>query len=407
MTVAASNNIFKEIWVVGAFDRHNYGDLLFPLLVRHAARSRGFLGPIHYFSTRKSDLSKFGAVPTEKLSSIFGGRDASGAIVVVAGGEVLAATWKIILSYLYPRAVILAVKGISSLFSEAGANSIFSKLLGVPSKMPFVYEPSDFEGDPKVVYNAVGGSHLQYQSESVKAIVADKLKNSTFVSVRDSSSKNLLEQLGVRNVALSPDSAVLLSDMFPTSQLRKLASADTISNIDSISGGYVCFQSAHMHIQGREAVVADSILKTIEKTDLDVVLLVIGMAAGHSDDEAARVLMEKIGPHPRIHLMDTGSIYDIVLTISMAKMYAGTSLHGAITSLSYSVPQLGLCPKSVTKLAAFLDTWSEGSVSGLCDYPEMPQFCQRLMSASKDVLDFHRQRAIQAAMANFDRMLLI
>lgn len=82
-----------QLAIVGAFDRHNYGDLLFPLIVEHAAKHFGFEGECTSYGVIASDLTRYGAVPTRTLRSLFDRKRAAPALVVLAGGEVLPATF--------------------------------------------------------------------------------------------------------------------------------------------------------------------------------------------------------------------------------------------------------------------------------------------------------------------------
>lgn len=396
-------NDIEEVWVVGAFDRHNYGDLLFPLLVQEAVRSRGFTGPVRFFSTLRSDLRRYGAVPTEGLRAMFR-RDARGAMVVVAGGEVLAATWVTIVSYLYQYPLAPAIRRVCNWLGEERSTALLPRLFGAPSKMPFVYSPHDFRGAPLLVYNAVGASHLRTQGDDVRSVVAEKLKKASYVSVRDDVSKSLLESLEVPGVVVSPDSAVLLSSLYPRQQLLQLAGSTAKEAVDSLPGGYVCFQSAHMYIAGREAMVAASLRETVERTGLGIVIIVIGRASGHNDDKAARVLQRTLRPHPGIRIITSGALFDIMFAISRARVYAGTSLHGAITALSYAVPQLGLCPRQIPKLASFIDTWSDSRASAVCEYSQMPHYCRLLADAPAALMTEKRTQLIKAADSNFDAM---
>ena len=68
----------------------------------------------------------------------------------------------------------------------------------------------------------------------------------------------------------------------------------------------------------------------------------------HDDHEALKAVQAKLR---------CPSVYfdaDIMYLIANAKAYIGTSLHGAITSMSYAVPHVGLV---VEKLDAYLATW--------------------------------------------------
>ena len=85
-----------KIAMLGATDRFNYGDLLFPLIVKKSLLLRNPDFIVDNFATTDSDLSSIGALPTQKISRIYHKQyDA----VIVVGGEVISAYWK--MTYLH------------------------------------------------------------------------------------------------------------------------------------------------------------------------------------------------------------------------------------------------------------------------------------------------------------------
>src|SRR5699024_2081618 len=63
------------------------------------------------------------------------------------------------------------------------------------------------------------------------------------------------------------------------------------------------------------------------------------------------------------------NIYEIMGLIAFSKVYLGTSLHGAITAMSYLVPAIGLNRK-VHKLESYMRTWVSTQYSNL-DFHEI------------------------------------
>ena len=55
-------------------------------------------------------------------------------------------------------------------------------------------------------------------------------------------------------------------------------------------------------------------------------------------------------------MIDNPSIWDIMSLISQAEIYVGSSLHGAITAMSYNRPLIGFGPR---KLQTYIETWYE------------------------------------------------
>lgn len=60
----------KNINIIGAFDRNNYGDLLFPIVIREVLSKKGIEGNFNFFALKESDLSNVGALPTRRFVGI-------------------------------------------------------------------------------------------------------------------------------------------------------------------------------------------------------------------------------------------------------------------------------------------------------------------------------------------------
>ena len=90
----------KNIYILSASDRYNYGDLLFPIILIKELEK---LGDYKFFNiaTIKSDLSKRGALPTQNYKALYSATGQNN-YLIVAGGEVLGANWSRLYSFLKP-----------------------------------------------------------------------------------------------------------------------------------------------------------------------------------------------------------------------------------------------------------------------------------------------------------------
>lgn len=398
-------NGINRIAVIGAFDRHNYGDLLFPFIIERAVLMRGFIGTVEYFSTVESNLAEFGAKPTKSLRSLFSRRNGADTLVIVAGGEVLSATWPVIIRYLCSPWIGILINRITRLFGFRASAQFFSRIMGIPSLLPFVYSKDDFSPGTLVVYNAVGGSHLTTEKCSlVKHMVSEKLRGSSYISVRDHETKDLLDMMGIGNVRLSPDCAVLVSDLFPYDELSHQVGDELKAHCMGFKDGYVCFQSALTYVLGKERSIAEMLVQLQLTTGLGVLIFNIGRAVGHSDQDAAAAISQYISGNDNIRVVDTRTIHEVMYVISRSRAYIGTSLHGVITAVSYSVPHIGLCPTQVPKLATFIKNWCDTGSSSLSEYENLIGHVTRVISAPKIELNQVSRNLKTEAEGNFDRM---
>ena len=80
------------VWgLYGALDRYNYGDLLFPIVTRKLIRQLLPGQEFRTFGLVESDLSRFGADPTEASSALSGSTPC--AVLLMCGGEILSQRW--------------------------------------------------------------------------------------------------------------------------------------------------------------------------------------------------------------------------------------------------------------------------------------------------------------------------
>ena len=394
------------ISIVGAFDRHNYGDLLFPLIVEWAIKDLGLDADLDYYATSVSTMSVYGGKDTKSIRQLFSRAPSTNEKVVIAGGEVLPATWPLIFSYLTSPLAAKVINRLSDLVGDRFASLFISKCLGSRSVLPFVYAPSDFERKVTVLYNAVGGSHIKDQSPYIRANLLAKLRNAGHVSVRDLETFDFLKSHGIDGVQLSPDCAILLSQLYPVDQLKSLVTPPASALQAQMPEGYICVQSAAAYTIGNELKFRRSIDNIMRRTGLGVVVFAIGRATGHSDQQTFDIFRTGASTDalPPTVISECESIHDIMWVIANSKAYIGTSLHGAITSASYGVPVLGLCPSRVNKLPAFLRTWVDPKDFQLAEFDEMEAAFDRLWESRSSGLSAKVADAQNIARENFRTM---
>lgn len=343
----------RKIAIVGAFDRYNYGDLLFPIVVEEFLKKeyKDIINnnyDLQYYALIESDLSYCGGKKTKSIRELeFVGENN---IFVVSGGEIISAK----LSGLYEdisknKFTNYMKKVTKKLIGEKKYSIIARRGLGIKTEHPFVVEPDDYQNKAHVVYNTVGGSHLSTGSDNQTKFVVEKLKNSDYVSVRD---RKTQEILGLDNVNLCPDSAIIMSEFFDVQFLKKNVRKELIDYCNNKN--YIVFQSRLSTVKKNLNDIVKQ-LEMIYKDGFDIMLMPIGIAQNHNDDEALKLIAKNLNI-PYEFPQDL-NIYEIMYIESQSKCFIGTSLHGNITAISYSVNNIGI-DKGVKKLDEFLKTWS-------------------------------------------------
>jgi polysaccharide pyruvyl transferase WcaK-like protein len=377
----------------GAYDRHNYGDLLFAIVLKRYLEADGRFRVL-IAATKKSDLSSYGALPTIALKKALDAtRDQPKTMLIVAGGECLTAQWESIIGYLAPQAIYYPIKASPYLIGHKAFIRLSRLFTSIPSDIPLVLGERELPGY-KVMYNSVGGNEISRKKPLIHDAIKRNLKDCTYVSVRDRETSAELDKLGVEH-SLVPDSAILISDLFP-------------QQVDPSEPGHIVFHISDHHAKRRVEAIAQQLTELNVNTGLKIALLTIGKAPGHSDDGPLDKLHSLLGEE-RAYRVDSGNIDDVIRCIATSKLYCGTSLHGAITALAYAVPQIALLPQRVIKLSSFLETWVPKQSCGFAEVPQISQIGTNLINSFGDSQRAELRAVVDAMQsrvrANLDHMV--
>jgi len=346
----------KDLIIMGAFDRYNYGDLLFPIfLIKYIELYRPDViknyNEIIPVALENKDFTNVGGISTLawKELKINVSKD-----IIVAGGDVLGAT----VSGLYMDSLdsyteLLKAKIIRKYISKNHINRKAIKKFNIDNNFPYIPVPEKSNVN-NIVYNSVSGSEFitGTMEEKKKNIILDRLSKSTYVSNRDSSTFEALKKQGI-DVNLAPDSATIMSELFPVNTLKKLVNSEILSNTEEKE--YIVFQFGYWKVRNSIEELVGQIEEISLKDNVEIVLLPVGFASNHDD----LIALQKVSRKLKIkhHLYENVSIWDIMYIIGNAKFFFGTSLHGNITAMSYGIPHIGLSEK-IVKLDKYLNTWS-------------------------------------------------
>jgi hypothetical protein len=384
----------KRVAVFGAIDRDNFGDLLFPLILESA-----LLKPHEqeleaaYCGLVASDLSAIGAKPTKPVSGIFNRASfPDDSVLIVAGGEVLCCDWTAAHYYLAGK-FSLPQRAVRKVFGKPAMEHLIRRKYGYDADLPFVVPRRLFSQNVRIAYNAVGGSNLRGKTDMLATVHAD-VADADYISVRDAATKELLtaNPWAHRDAELVPDSAILMSQLFPVTALAGRTSPACAVHIGAFgAGNYFCLQVKQSLGRSHEQAIAAEVEKVYREFGLPCILLPIGRAFGHSDHVMLAALDRGIKtPH---RLVEDSRVFDTMALIANAGIFAGTSLHGTITSIAYAVPHIAL-NNSDLKVPSFLESW---------DVPEqrsVPAF-DGLVPAVKSTLAIPRD----ALLRNRDQVL--
>lgn len=341
----------KKLYILAPNDRFNYGDLLFPhILQKNFSES---FEQVIFCSTVKSDLSYLGGIPTEAYNVLFKANNKDENYLIIAGGESLFATWRIILSYvdknLKTSNRFTNCRILSSLVWRL--QSVYMRLRYNPhTSFPYTIGKFELPKFKCIVYNSVGNCTLYNNNLLLENKKAKEIINTNdYLAVRDKLTQKALNKMGVES-SLVADSAILMSKIFSESFLEHSLS---LEKQQYTKQGYIYFQLGKNFLKGREkeyAVMLDNIWK---KYKHKICLGVIATAIDHEDHIALAKIATHLDPNSFL-FYKTPNIWDIMWLIKNAKLYIGTSLHGAITAMSFKVP---ICAHGPKKLQRYLTDW--------------------------------------------------
>lgn len=323
----------RKIYILSANDRFNYGDLLFPYILMHYLPQ--YREQMVVCSTTESDLSESGALPTKDFSVLEHMSVFRRNVVIVGGGECLFCSWNDILGY---------VRENSSRSTDR-----------FPTRYPFTIAKKELKHLDVMIYNAVGCHQLNekkelYGNEENKEILAD----SDYISVRDSPTSLGISRMGLEHT-LCPDSAILMSRVFPKRSLSDRVSEQT--RLAQQRGPYLFFQIGLVHMKTWIEDYVKVLCRVYLEKGLHLCLCPIGTAIGHDDPIALKQIADVLSsmlPFGAYTLMNNPSVWDIMSLIANSEMYVGSSLHGAITAMSYNIPLVAFGPR---KLQVYIETW--------------------------------------------------
>ncbi|MBA6225819.1 polysaccharide pyruvyl transferase family protein [Colwellia sp. MB02u-18] len=353
----------SDIILYGAFDRHNYGDLLFPLIMERVIKHQFPDKSVVVAGLINSDLSEYGAPKTIAINKALKSSKPD-ATVILAGGDVVACDWQSAYGYLLPKVIFPLYERIACYYFSKVTDKLVSRIVGLTSILPFNLNRNDLGAARKIIYNSVGATGVSSVTNENEMLSLSKVMNeASFVSVRDVFSQTQLTRIGYSSPKLAPDSATVMSAYISVDELEKKSSWATKNIIEKYIEGYIVFQISEAHIHGKEAAFAMALSNVSRNCKLPIVFIAIGNAAGHNDAVGVHKVSAMLADDVTYETYLGGNIFDLMNIIRNAACYCGTSLHGLITAMSFGVPRVALLP-NLRKQINYMQTW---------DLPHMPK----------------------------------
>ena len=361
----------------GAFDRHNFGDLLFPHLLETLLPGRAF----DTCGLAERDLRAFGGHQVTQLP-------ARPSCLIHAGGELLTCTaWQAAVMLLDPQAAAAAIGRYDA--DPVAAAEWAARQISSSRSLPYVVGRDVLAPGGRLVFNAVGGVEwarlLAAQREEAKAA----LRAADWLSVRDHITQAALRSEGIE-APLCPDPAVMVAECFGET-ISRYQQRDVVKAMrKAFPQGYLACQfSADFSDDASLDALAQGLAGVVSETGLGVALFCAGTAPWHDDPALYQSLRRRL-PSGTARLFESLQLWDICALIAASRGVVSSSLHGRLIALAYGLPRVSLAlPQQGTrpgKVAAFAETWEPDAVPRCVGVDQVEPALLRALAVPTDVL---------------------
>lgn len=330
-----------SVVAVGAYERDNFGDMLYAELVDRVVGSRAtftFAAPF-----ARDMTAAFGRdVPAAAPLLDEGPVDA----IWTVGGEVGTAE----LGHAYRTAFGENARAFNRMSPEQ-REEVLSEATGTKVRdSAYMPRPSSHKGSAAAAFvlNSVGLSAIGRVGGARRAALDATLREATFISVRDARSHSFLTSVGIEHLFV-PDLAHLVSDVYEPNR---------------IDDAYALVQVPEFAVKAHGADNwARSIAESLTGTGLGIRFFMAGTAPGHDTVTTAERLAEvasgMLGND--VTVSTARGVWPRVDEIANASLWLGGSLHGRIISSSYGVPRVSIGSR---KTDAYAASWDSGMPFG-------------------------------------------
>ncbi|SIQ58343.1 Polysaccharide pyruvyl transferase [Aromatoleum tolulyticum] len=340
----------RRLILFGAFDRHNFGDLLLARCAAAGARTE-----IVFAGLAARDLRKFEGFQALALADViatFGREDAD---FVHVGGELLTTTaWEAAVMLQSPTeaARIVALHDRSPEARTTWARSV----LGTARLIPYVIARDELPARWRTHFCPVGGVAFDTLPAAERDEILRALRSASTLRVRDRTTLDALRGAGL-DPELLPDPAAATPALFGAT-IRQHGQGGEIAALRSRMRSWIAVQLAAEW--GDDATldrVARLLLATSAAHGTGIVLFRAGLAPWHDDLDTLRRLAERLGTQRPVAILESARVFDICALLAGACACVGTSLHGWIVAHAFGVPARCLVRSPADKAAHYTDTW--------------------------------------------------
>ena len=361
----------------GAFDRHNFGDLLFPHLLKA-------LLPGQSFELSGLAARDLGACGGHRVTTL----PAQLTHLIHAGGELLTCTaWQAAVMLLDPAA---AAEIIARYDADPAAGAAWTaRQLGTARTMPYVVGRDALVPGGKLIFNAVGGVEWESLTAAQRDEVKAALREADWLSVRDRVTQAALRAEGI-DAPLCPDPAVMVAECFGELVSRHRQRDAVKAMREAFPQGYfACQFSADFSDDASLDALARGLAGVVSATGLGVALFCAGTAPWHDDPALFDSLRRRL-PSGTARRFASLQLWDICALIAASRGVVSSSLHGRLVALAYGLPRVSLAlPQQgarTGKVAAFAETWEPDAMPRSVEVGQVEPALMQALAVPADIL---------------------
>lgn len=384
-----------------ASDRENFGDLLYPVIVRKMMESRGCSEEIRYYSFLDGPAPGDSGYAISCIRELLEAKTALLSSLIIGGGDILRTDTVTLAShykYIYRQRLghpVLQWLGEKWLKKQTVVDKFLERYMSYDAPGPFLLDQKKYPGLGSVYYCSCGAP-LDFTADE-KGRVRDVLESAAYLSVRDRQSREKLLAAGVtRDIHAVPDLIMTISDYYdPATERRK--GQDILRSFGVDTGKKIVSFQCMPHAGEPLAEIVAQLTRYRERADAEIVLLPLGYC--HADDRFLKRLCRESGGAFRY--LGVRSIFDMLSVLAASDLFVGTSMHGNITALSYGIPHL-FGPIQVDKAEGFLDMAGLSADLKLKTWVELNDKADMVAALDSDYFSSRAAHAKKEAHAAFD-----
>lgn len=316
----------RSVLLTGMFDMQNYGDLLFPLVARHALAVHG-LAPIAVAPTA-GRTSLADALPPRTLAEVLAGEVEADGMAIGGGYIIHAQPLNFIEDY-----------------DTQGTGAWAGPGLWLGTTLAAALH------DLPIAWNAPGVPHPFTTTQ--RPLIDAACRAADYLAVRDRGSAELLAAPPDAPAAIVPDPVAGIAAMWPRAGLEPVFQALLARKGLPTDTRLLAIHVRNRSMGGLACEELGTALAALAASHGAVPMLV-AVGRSHDDPGTARRLAPHMGGKLLL-LDDPLSLREITAALAFSAAYAGASLHGYVVASAYGVPGVLLGRPAYRKFAGFLE----------------------------------------------------